>query len=207
MRAPSSRRAARRTTPVHTTPVRTTRIRTAVAAAAVALAALTPAAVPTATAAEADCRTAWGSLGKRQAAAATGEVTDVRSGRHRCFDRLVIDVGEGPQRPGFQVAYTDTVRADGSGTAVPLRGGAKLRVSVIAPAYDEQGAATYEPADRRELVDVSGYDTFRQAAWAGTFEGTTTVGLGVRARLPVRAFTIANADGGYRVVVDVAHRW
>ena len=205
MSALSSRRAARRTTP----------IRTAVALATVALAAATPAAVPTAVAtavptavaAEVDCRTAWGSLAKRQAAAPTGQVTDVRSGRHRCFDRLVIDVGAGPQRPGFSVAYVDAVRSDGSGTVVPLRGGAKLRVSVSAPAYDAQGAATYEPADRRELVDLSGYETFRQAAWAGSFEGTTTVGLGVRARLPFRAFTISDTDGDHRVVVDVAHRW
>ena len=75
------------------------------------------------------------------------------------------------------------------------------------PAYDDQGAATYAPADRRELVDVRSYDTFRQVAWAGSFEGSTTLGLGVRGRLPVRAFTLTGADGSSRLVVDVAHRW
>jgi hypothetical protein len=158
-------------------------------------------------AAEPDCRTTWGSLAKRQAAEPTGSVTDVRSGRHRCFDRLVVDVGTGGDQPGFRVQYVDAVHQDGSGAVVPLRGGARLRIVVLAPAYDEDGAATYQPSNPDELVDVSSYDTFRQVAWAGSFEGTTTLGLGVRARLPMRAFTLTDADGGSRVVVDVARSW
>ena len=38
---------------------------------------------------------------------------------------------------------------------------------------------------RLPMPNVAGYRTFRQVAWAGSFEGQTTVGLGVRARLPV----------------------
>ena len=45
-----------------------------------------------------------------------------------------------------------------------------------------------------------GYQTFRQVAWAGSFEGATTVGLGVRARLPFRVHTLPD-----RIVIDVAH--
>jgi hypothetical protein len=91
---------------------------------------------------------------------------------------------------------------DPTGYPVPLRGGAKLSVTVHAPAYDESGAPTYVYADPAELVDVSGFQTFRQVAWAGSFEGTTTVGLGVRARLPFRVFSLSD-----RIVVDVAHFW
>ncbi|MGM1058153.1 AMIN-like domain-containing (lipo)protein, partial [Saccharothrix sp. Mg75] len=61
---------------------------------------------------------------------------------------------------------------------------------------------TYSPANRSELVDVTGYATFRQAAWAGSFEGRSTIGLGTRALLPFRVFTLPG-----RVVVDVAHTW
>jgi hypothetical protein len=32
-------------------------------------------------------------------------------------------------------------------------------------------------------------------------------GLGVRARLPFRAFVLAGPADGSRLVVDVAHRW
>jgi hypothetical protein len=96
---------------------------------------------------------------------------------------------------------------DGSGTLVPLRGGAQIRIIVHAPAYNERGRLTYRPANPRELVDVTGYSTFRQVAWAGSFEGQTTIGLGVRARLPMRVFVLPRDGGGHRVVIDVAHRW
>jgi hypothetical protein len=54
---------------------------------------------------------------------------------------------------------------------------------------------------------VRGYPTFRHLAWAGSFEGQTTLGLGVRARLPFRVALLAGPGGGSRVVLDVAHRW
>jgi hypothetical protein len=54
---------------------------------------------------------------------------------------------------------------------------------------------------------VSGYRTFRQAAWAGTYEGQTTIGVGVRARLPMRVFVLNGPGGERHLVVDVAHSW
>jgi hypothetical protein len=108
---------------------------------------------------------------------------------------------------GYRVQYVDQVRSDGEGTVVPLRGGARLSVVALVPAYDENGNATYKPANSRELVDVTGYSTFRQVASAGSYEGQTTLGLGVRARLPFRVFILDGPDTGSRLVVDVAHRW
>lgn len=154
------------------------------------------------------CEADWGSLKKASKPFTGKQITNVRSGRHQCFDRLVVDInGDGKGKPGYQVRYVKRVTMDGSGKKVPLRGGAKLRIIVKAPAYDEDGKRTYKPANRRELVDVDGYRTFRQVAWAGSFEGQTTIGLGVRARLPMRAFVLKSPGGGHRVVVDVAHRW
>ena len=153
------------------------------------------------------CDITWGSLAKHATPMTTNTVSGVRSGRHTCFDRLVIDL-DGAGRTGYDVRYVSAVRADGSGALVPLRGGAKIRVIVKAPAYDPSGRATYRPGDRRELVRVSGYSTFRQVALAGSFEGQTTLGLGVRARLPFRAFTLTDPGAGTtRLVIDVAHRW
>ena len=161
---------------------------------------------PTVTAAA--CAAPWGSLAKQQSTWSTSQITGVRSGQHACFDRLVIDLNDaGAGTPGFDVRYVTRVAQEGSGATVPLRGGARLRVIVRAPAYDEDGP-TYVPANRNELVNPTGYRTFRQVAWAGSLEGQTTIGLGVRARLPMRAFVLANLDGtGHRLVVDVAHLW
>ena len=142
----------------------------------------------------------WGSGPKTVITGSSGAVTDIRSGRHENFDRLVIDthLADG----GYYVRYTDEVTYVGSGEPVPLRGGAKLFVMAYSPSYDEDFEPTYEPADPAEVVDVTGYRTFRQVAWAGSWEGTTDLGLGVRARLPFRVFTLPD-----RIVVDVAHQW
>lgn len=161
-----------------------------------------PAAAPTT---PSYCGLVWGSLAKSNPVMSPGQVVNVRSGRHQCFDRLVIDVNG--RAPGYHVAYVPVVTQDGSGFPVWLRGGAFLQVVTRAPAYNQHGQATYWPANRWELVNTSGYQTFRQVAWAGSFEGQTTVGLGVRARLPFRVFTLDGPGAGSRVVVDVAHYW
>lgn len=173
------------------------------AALALALSAALVAAPPSTAAPS--CAVTWGSLAKTSAAYTSNTVTNVRAGRHACFDRLVIDL-KGTRATGWDVRYVTSVRMDGSGAAVPLRGGADLQIVAKAPAYNASGRATYTPANQRELVNVSGYSTFRQVAWAGSFEGQTTLGLGVRARLPFRTFTLTDATTT-RLVIDVAHTW
>jgi hypothetical protein len=151
------------------------------------------------------CGLVWGSLVKTDSAMSQAKVTNVRTGQHYCFDRLVIDLN-GPAG-GYTVRYVPQVTQDGSGLPVPLRGLAFLQITVNAPAYDDNGNATYNPANPNELTDVNGYQTFRQVAWAGSFEGYSSLGLGVRARLPFRVFTLAGPETGSRLVIDVAHFW
>jgi hypothetical protein len=162
------------------------------------------------------CGITWGSQDKplRPVTNAVGSpgagvdaITNVRTGRHACFDRLVIDLGV---RGGAQytVRYVGVVVSQGQGATIPLRGGARLEIVVMAPAYDRNtGAPTYHFTNARELRNVAGYPTFRQVAYGGSFEGYTTIGLGVRARLPMRAFVVNGPGGSSRVVIDVAHRW
>ena len=155
--------------------------------------------------AEPYCGLVWGSLMKADPAMSQAKVTNVRTGQHYCFDRLVVDLN-GPVG-GYTVQYLPQVTQDGSGALVPLRGQAFLQVTVNDPAYDENGNATYNPANPNELSNVDGYQTFRQVAWAGSFEGYSSLGLGVRARLPFRVFALAGPDTGSRLVIDVAHFW
>jgi hypothetical protein len=155
------------------------------------------------------CGITWGSLAKQgpdwNAPAAGQTLANVRAGRHDCYDRLVFDVyGAAPR--SWHAAYVSTVTADPRGNTVPLRGGAFLEVVVGVSDHQATNQVTYAPGNPQELVNVTGFSTFRQVAWAGSFEGLTSTGLGVRARLPFRVFTLS--DGGTsRVVVDVAHRW
>ena len=147
------------------------------------------------------CGQRWGSTPETVTTGSRGEVVDVRAGRHACFDRLVLDVDG--DLAGYFVQYVDAVHRDASGELVPLRGGARLQVTATAPIVATD--AVFRPD--AELIDVAGYRTFRQVAWAGSFEGYTTIGLGVRARLPFRVFIVDGPGDTSRLVVDVGHRW
>ena len=157
------------------------------------------------------CGITWGSTAKTSTAPDSEMLNGVRAGRHACFDRLVIDVGgQDVAFNSYDVRYVTQVYSEGKGDAVPVRGAADLQVVVRAPAYDGNGDATFDPANDREVVNVVGYSTFRQVAWAGTFEGQTTMALGVRARLPFRVFTLKGtpaSDHTPVLVIDVAHKW
>jgi hypothetical protein len=189
------------------------RTKITVVAAAIAVAGITPVAAASAAtttaattaashaaAAAPYCGITWGSLQKSANPTTSAQLTNIRAGRHACYDRLVFDVRG--KVTGYWVRYVPVMTEDGSGRPVPLRGGAKLSVAAQAPAYNDAGQLTYRPANWRELVNVSGYRTFRQVAFAGSFEGVTSVGVGTRARLPFRVFTLLG-----KLVVDVAHRW
>ncbi len=166
----------------------------AIAAGAALIAAPAASGVGAATAAP-YCGITWGSLAKTSAPLTGGRVQGVRAGRHTCFDRLVLDMTG--RAPGFDVRYVATVRSDGSGFPVPVAGGARL--AVVA-----HKGATSVPT----MPSVAGFATFREVKWAGSFEGYTTIALGVRARLPHRVFTLYDPSTNHsRIVVDIAHHW
>ena len=177
----------------------TPRRRLAAAAAAAVLATTAGAATASSDASAAPyCGITWGSLAKATSPAAlwSGRVTGARAGQHACFDRLVLDLAPGRGRVGYNVRYVNTVTGPGSGLPVPVAGGARLQVTVDAPSTLRPSTWTF-----------TGWRTFRQLKNVGSFEGYTDYGLGVRARLPMRVFVLTDADGGRRLVVDVAHHW
>ncbi len=156
------------------------------------------------------CGLTWGSQPEAGAGAAPAgaALDEVRAGRHACFDRLVLDLDQARGFSGYDVRYVPGVSEDGSGRPVHLRGGAALQVIVRSADHDDDGRATYTPRSRTDVVPVAGFSTFRQVAWAGAFEGQTTLGIGTRARLPFRVFTLPGpGSADVRVVIDVAHRW
>jgi hypothetical protein len=136
------------------------------------------------------CPTGWGSLPKVNSVSSQAHITTVRAGTNECYDRLVFDVN-GPA-PGWSVRYVDNVFAEGTGAVLPVTGGAKLEVVIRSL------------SDTSRMPSVNGFKTFRSVVYGGSFEGQTTVGLGVRARLPFRVFTLTNPS---RVVIDVASHW
>jgi hypothetical protein len=144
------------------------------------------------------CGITWGSLPRAAGDLSTPPLLDVRTGQHDCYDRVVFDFGRplfGGPASGYRVAYSDTVTGQGQGAPLRIAGGAKLAVLLL------------EPADDPRMPDVAGYRTLRDIVYGGSFEGYTTIGIGVRARLPFRVLTLAGPGDHSRIVIDVAHRW
>jgi hypothetical protein len=111
------------------------------------------------------CDLRWGSQAK--ALPWTGDVvlTGLRAGRHACFDRLVMDGGwTGSAR------YVDQVRWEGSGRVVPARGGARLEIVTTSSTGADApwGPGYVPPPNSSELVNVAGWQTFRQGPRRGT---------------------------------------
>jgi len=176
----------------------------ALAGGMLAAGAATAGASPSTAARASACPTGWGSGVKGSVDTGAVPLKDIRAGQHDCYDRLVFDV-PGGGTVGYYVQYVDRLHQVGSGEYIPVGGGAVLEVRVAAPSYaPDSGTPTYPGRAGLPLpgVDIAGYRTFKDTRFAGSFEGETQIGLGVRARLPFRVIQLPD-----RLVVDVAHSW
>jgi hypothetical protein len=145
------------------------------------------------------CGITWGSLAKHSgqgSGSPPAPLTAISAGQHPCYDRLVFQLNGPPA--GYNLHY-GPVLTQGQGLPLALRGGASIDIVLHASANG--------PANPANVVNVSGFRTFRQVAYGGSFEGYTTIGLGVRARLPFRVFALPGPGHQSRIVVDVAHQW
>jgi len=121
-------------------------------------------------------------------------LTDVRTGQHDGFGRVVLEFS-GTGIPGWTVNYVDKARADGSGRPVTVDGDAALDIYAAGTTYPTDGI--YDGPKR-----VAGDGTVADVYVVGTFEGDTQVVAGIDGgRKPFRVFTLTNPS---RLVVDVA---
>ncbi|MFD3730394.1 hypothetical protein [Streptomyces sp. NPDC058632] len=177
---------------------------TALATLALVLAGTSAAPTAAATSQTTTCKTDWGSLAKSEpgSVAMIGSLTDVRTGRHDCYDRMVFDIpGMTTADPAlYRVRYVPGFAHIPSETGIPVEGGAIIEIVFTAPVNQAQYPVAI--ADPLPGLDFSGYQTFRDAKFGGYYYGGTNIGLGVRAKLPFRVLVLPD-----RLVVDVAHSW
>lgn len=117
----------------------------------------------------------------------------------------MIDLN-GPVK-GYTVGYVPNVIQDGSGMTIPVQGNARLQVSVNAPSDTRNGSITYNPPTQAGPSKRCRLPDLPASVHAGSFEGYTSIGLGVRARLPFRVLTMEGPGSGSRLIVDVARYW
>jgi hypothetical protein len=125
-------------------------------------------------------------------------VTDIRTGRHDGFDRVVFEV-DGDGVPGWDVRYVDAPTGQGSGNPVEVAGDAVLQVTVTGAGYPyDTGVAEFSGDGP---VPGSGTEVVTEVVFGATFEGTTEAFIGTTAQTPFRVYLL---DGPTRIVVEVA---
>jgi hypothetical protein len=160
------------------------------------------------------CEASWSTLPKSHLVSmyTTATVVGIQAGATDCFDRLVVELGPrhvglpGPQGEGYQARYVPPAESSGTRDSLTIEGGALLAIAVNAAAHDDHYEPTYEPRDPRHAVDVTGFRTFRQVVFVGTFEAQTEIVVGVQSELPFRAFVVSGPDMRSQLIVDVAHQ-
>ena len=150
------------------------------------------------------CGIYWGSQPKPgNSVFSSAIVKDVRTGQHACFDRMVVDVQDGP------VGRWTASYSEADPKWFMARGGANLIIGVsnaVVPSPD--GLHSTAVDDFYEATDVTGYRTFRQVRETDFSPDNGAIyALGVRAHLPFRVFTLDGPGSDSRLVIDVAHRW
>jgi hypothetical protein len=126
-------------------------------------------------------------------------LTNVRTGVHTGYDRVVLDWSGGPA-PGVRATHVEDLYADGSGELVWLTGEVFVQVvATVAVAHRPDGSISYaNPAKfrTRALRNVMA------VAVVSDFEGYVTIGLGARHRSWVRTAALGSPS---RTVIDVGH--
>ena len=129
-------------------------------------------------------------------------LTDVRTGRHEGFDRVVWAF-DGPV-PTYRIGYVDLpVTEDGSGDVVQLKGAAALH-AIFSPAsgVDMSGAeleTIYTGPNRIDRA-AAGTTAVQEVVGTGDFEATLGWAVGLDAQAP---FTVTELSDPARIVVDV----
>lgn len=122
-------------------------------------------------------------------------ITDVRVGRHRSFDRFVVEFSTA-RVPHWKITpkSSATFILDPSGMSVTLLGNAGLKVVF----HTATGVGSYfGPADFRPQ-----FPELREARRLGDFEGYVTWGLGLEHASCKRVFKLTDPT---RLVIDVRH--
>jgi len=128
--------------------------------------------------------------------AAAYVVTQVRTGEHEGYDRVVYELTGGEGTPGYRVGYVDQAVEDPSGALRQVDGDAILQVWIVGTTYPAEGG----PQEFSQDLRPTGGD-LEHVVRPLTFEGMTQSFIGVDdGPRPYRVLVLADP---VRVVVDV----
>ena len=124
--------------------------------------------------------------------------SDIRTGAHECFERVVIELAGSGDMPGVRVEYVDDpVQLSPSDQTVEIDGDATLVISVAAwmPSMEGDGyhgPTQFVPSNVSHIVEVRQIENF---------EGMTAWAIGLDSE---REFSAYFLESPARIVVDIA---
>lgn len=121
-------------------------------------------------------------------------VTNVRTGTHERFDRVVFDLA-GTGKPGWYANYISAPTQQISGTPVAVNGEAFLSINI-----DGTVPAAEIGLDDPQLNNVAGSGSVIEVAKASTGSGTSQFIIGLQEERP---YSIEVMQDPLRLVVDV----
>jgi hypothetical protein len=123
---------------------------------------------------------------------------DIRTGRHDCFDRVVVELGGTGELPGYRVAYADDpIRLSPSDLEVEIAGDATLVLSAGSWMTTMEG----DGYDGPHQIVPDGPSAILELRLVENFEGMFAWAIGVDHSRPFRVSTLPDPP---RIVVDIA---
>ncbi|MDK8551483.1 hypothetical protein QP907_04035 [Corynebacterium pseudodiphtheriticum] len=123
--------------------------------------------------------------------------TDVRTGTHQGFDRVVFEFA-GVGKPGWFTHYTDTPAQPGSGFPVEYQGNTALNIAI------EGTPAPIDPQKQAQWIDLNasfpGAGSVAEVKLAGAFEAQSKFIIGLDKPRP---YSVTRLENPTRVVVDI----
>jgi hypothetical protein len=128
------------------------------------------------------------------------QITDVRTGTHDGYDRVVFEFAEGLPEASLERAEPPFTH-DASGAPIEVAGESFLRLIMRnGTKQTEEGTSSYDgPTDFE-----TGYPALVQLTEGGDFEAQSTWYFGLTAESCVRVLTLTD-DGTARLVIDIEH--
>lgn len=126
------------------------------------------------------------------------EITDVRTGLHDGYDRVVLDLTGDEPTLGWYADVVDEAVQDPSGLPLDVDGEAFLQVAVRGIDWTTESPDRY-PGDP---VEGAGTEVVTGVVFGGLFEGQQQVVIGLTQETAFRVFSLSDPA---RIVIDVEH--
>jgi hypothetical protein len=134
------------------------------------------------------------------ATVALANITDVRTGTHEGFDRVVFEFNQGLPEASLERA-TPPFAHDATGEPIEVQGSSFLRLIMRGGTKQTaEGTSSYDGPREFE----TGYPALVHLVEGGDFEAQSTWYFGLAAESCVRILTLTD-DGSARLVIDIEH--